>query len=265
MPLTGDIRRRLIDVLEKLEPLSEQNGLLKFLRNEDHAGSLGGFIEDIARAVTDYQVCGQNTQFNVTNYRSDLSSTKHVREYQRYDCKYILKGRSCASTHVPHRNPRTSKSWKNSIPSITRDTRLNIMDGVSAELESRSSEVSCAGLKILRINPYSGSTGWREPGNPPSLRRFQKSPAITIFSAQASSFPGLFGQKGAQEYLPLARISTRLPLPSTPGPPHQGHQAGPLGSPQLPHLPVEGPAGGSAFCDRHLLCHRHRCAGRVCR
>jgi len=47
-----------MDVLEKLEPLSEQNGLLKFLRNGDHAGSLNGFVEDIARAVTDYQVCG---------------------------------------------------------------------------------------------------------------------------------------------------------------------------------------------------------------
>lgn len=55
--LTWDTRRRLTDVLEKLEPLSEQNGLLKFLRNDDHAGALNGFVQDIALAVTDYQVC----------------------------------------------------------------------------------------------------------------------------------------------------------------------------------------------------------------
>ena len=46
-----------MDILEKLEPLSEQNGLLKFLRNEDHAGLLNGFVQDITQAVMDYQVC----------------------------------------------------------------------------------------------------------------------------------------------------------------------------------------------------------------
>jgi len=48
-----------MDVVVKLEPLSEQNGLVKFLRNEEHAGLLNGFIQDIAHAVTDYQVCGR--------------------------------------------------------------------------------------------------------------------------------------------------------------------------------------------------------------
>jgi len=56
--LMRDICRRLMDVLEKLEPLSEQKGLMKFLRNENHAGLLNGFIQDITRAITDYQVCG---------------------------------------------------------------------------------------------------------------------------------------------------------------------------------------------------------------
>ena len=46
-------------VVVKLEPLSEQNGLLKFLRNEDYAGLLNGFVQDIAYAITDYQVCGR--------------------------------------------------------------------------------------------------------------------------------------------------------------------------------------------------------------
>ena len=56
IPLTQDTRRRLMDVVVKLEPLSEQNGLLKFLRNENHAGLLNGFVQDVAHAVTDYQV-----------------------------------------------------------------------------------------------------------------------------------------------------------------------------------------------------------------
>ena len=47
-----------MDILEKLEPLSEQGGLLRFLRNEDHAGLLNGFVQDITRALMDYQVCG---------------------------------------------------------------------------------------------------------------------------------------------------------------------------------------------------------------
>ena len=46
-----------MNVLEGLEPLSEQNGLLRFLRNEDHAGLLNGFVQDMAQAITDYQVC----------------------------------------------------------------------------------------------------------------------------------------------------------------------------------------------------------------
>jgi hypothetical protein len=45
-------------VVVKLEPLSEQSKLSKFLRNEDHAGMLNGFVQDIAHAVTDYQVRG---------------------------------------------------------------------------------------------------------------------------------------------------------------------------------------------------------------
>ena len=53
--------RRLVDVVIKLEPLSEQSGLLRFLRNEDHAGLLNGFVQDIANAVTDYQVRGPKT------------------------------------------------------------------------------------------------------------------------------------------------------------------------------------------------------------
>ena len=42
----------------KLGPLSEQHGLVKFLNNIDRANTLNGFVQDLANAVTDYQVRG---------------------------------------------------------------------------------------------------------------------------------------------------------------------------------------------------------------
>ena len=44
----------------KLRPLSEQHGLLRFLKNVDHASTLGGFVQELAYAITDYQVCITN-------------------------------------------------------------------------------------------------------------------------------------------------------------------------------------------------------------
>jgi plasmid replication initiation protein len=66
----------------KLKPLSEEGGLSRFLRNEDHAALLSGFVQDIANAVMDYLVCGRKRTLYVTNNRLDLSPAKHVREYQ---------------------------------------------------------------------------------------------------------------------------------------------------------------------------------------
>jgi len=43
-------------VTAKLEPLSEQHVLLKFLRNVDNAKTLNGFVQELANAITDYQV-----------------------------------------------------------------------------------------------------------------------------------------------------------------------------------------------------------------
>jgi len=43
-------------VIVKLEPLSEQNVFLKFIRNIDNARTLTGFIQELADAITDYQV-----------------------------------------------------------------------------------------------------------------------------------------------------------------------------------------------------------------
>lgn len=48
--------RKLQSVVAKLEPLSEQGALLGFLRNADNAKILTGFVQDLANAVTDYQV-----------------------------------------------------------------------------------------------------------------------------------------------------------------------------------------------------------------
>ena len=50
------ICRKLNGIVAKLGPLSEQHGLLKFLKNADHANTLNGFVQDLAYAVTDHQV-----------------------------------------------------------------------------------------------------------------------------------------------------------------------------------------------------------------
>ena len=48
--------RKLEAVIAKLEPLSDQNALVGFLRNVDNAKTLTGFVQELANAVTDYQV-----------------------------------------------------------------------------------------------------------------------------------------------------------------------------------------------------------------
>ena len=79
-----------MDILERLEPLSEQNGLLRFLRNEDHAGLLNGFVQDIAQTVTDYQVCRSETHSStlLTHVQTSLQqstyeNTKDILEVAR--------------------------------------------------------------------------------------------------------------------------------------------------------------------------------------
>ena len=53
-------RRKLAGVMAKLGPLSEQGGMQKFLKNVEHSNSLNGFVQDLACAITDYQVCVTN-------------------------------------------------------------------------------------------------------------------------------------------------------------------------------------------------------------
>jgi len=48
--------RKLKGVIEKLESLSEEHMLVRFLRNVDNTKALTGFIQELANAITDYQV-----------------------------------------------------------------------------------------------------------------------------------------------------------------------------------------------------------------
>lgn len=70
-----------MEVIVRLEPLSEQSEPSRFLQNEVHAALLNGFVQDIVSAVSDYLVRGLNAYIYVTDNRSDLSPTKHIREY----------------------------------------------------------------------------------------------------------------------------------------------------------------------------------------
>ena len=62
-----DLCRTLCGIIVKLRPLSEQHGLVKFLNNGDHASTLDGFVQDLANAVTDYQVRGTIAQHELSN------------------------------------------------------------------------------------------------------------------------------------------------------------------------------------------------------
>ena len=48
--------RKLEGVIAKLEPLSDQHVLVGFLNNVDNAKTLLGFVQELANAITDYQV-----------------------------------------------------------------------------------------------------------------------------------------------------------------------------------------------------------------
>jgi hypothetical protein len=48
--------RKLEGVIARLEPLSDQRALVRFLRNVDNAKILTGFVKELANAITDYQV-----------------------------------------------------------------------------------------------------------------------------------------------------------------------------------------------------------------
>ena len=55
------LHSKLAGIVAALKPLSEQNGIMKFLNNADYAITLNGFVKDLAYAVTDYQVWDTST------------------------------------------------------------------------------------------------------------------------------------------------------------------------------------------------------------
>ena len=48
--------RKLEGAIAKLEPLSDQHAIVGFLRNVDNAKMLTGLVQELANAITDYQV-----------------------------------------------------------------------------------------------------------------------------------------------------------------------------------------------------------------
>ena len=42
--------------MAKLEPLSDQHALVRFINNVDDANTLTGFVQELEYAITDYQV-----------------------------------------------------------------------------------------------------------------------------------------------------------------------------------------------------------------
>ena len=59
------VYRKLVRIVTKLGPLSEQHGLLGFLNNVDHAKTLNGFTQDLVYAITNYQVCVMKSTVSV--------------------------------------------------------------------------------------------------------------------------------------------------------------------------------------------------------
>lgn len=55
-PFANPSLRKLVGVVSKLEPLSKQDVLLRFLRSVDNTKILTGFVQELANAITDYQV-----------------------------------------------------------------------------------------------------------------------------------------------------------------------------------------------------------------
>ena len=59
------VRRKLARIIGSLEPLSKEHGLVKFLKNVDRVNTLNGFVQDLAYAIADYQVCVENPPLRI--------------------------------------------------------------------------------------------------------------------------------------------------------------------------------------------------------
>ena len=72
--------RKLEGVIANLEPLSDQHAFVGFLRNADNAKTLGGFVQDLADAITDYQVRTVGPTVIFTEHPLGFSTTRNVRK-----------------------------------------------------------------------------------------------------------------------------------------------------------------------------------------
>ena len=91
--------RKLKAVIAKLEPLTEQHSLIGFFCNVDNATILAGFIQELADAITDYQVWATCPVMIHDEHPPRFQSNKGYTQKQR------------ASTMIPGKSlmtPRTS-------------------------------------------------------------------------------------------------------------------------------------------------------------
>jgi hypothetical protein len=68
--------RRLEEIIEKLEPLSEEHVHVKFLHSVEAAKSLTGFVEELANAFTEYQVRAAGPTVIFTKHPARFRSNK---------------------------------------------------------------------------------------------------------------------------------------------------------------------------------------------
>ena len=81
--------RTLSGIIAKLEPLSNKRGLEEFLNNVDHVNTLNGFVQDLANAVTDYQVRGAIAQHELSNASDRHPHTEILMTIRRYNQSFM--------------------------------------------------------------------------------------------------------------------------------------------------------------------------------
>ena len=84
----------------KLEPLSDQHAIVRFLRNADNAGTLTGFVQELANAVADYQVRAAGLTVIVTEHPARFHYNK---ECTRERGKSMTKPRTSITSIVIQR------------------------------------------------------------------------------------------------------------------------------------------------------------------
>ena len=74
--------RKLEGVVAKLEPLSKQHAFVRFLHNIDNAKMLTGFIQELANAITDYQVWAVSPSMNFDEHQTRFRYNKECMKGQ---------------------------------------------------------------------------------------------------------------------------------------------------------------------------------------